>query len=197
VVEQISSAVTNPTLGNPVLPWTSETGPFRLDAQCLDGTDDLLIEVRGSIENQILRRRIIGECFAQLLRDPQTARMLGDAAMKNSPPVMGDDEETVQNSKRQSRHGKEIHRGNGFAMIVQKYRPSFCGLRASRRSPHPTQDSSLRNIEAKHRQLAVDAWSTPGRILSNHAEDELAKVPADTLSSPQWLDAARARSNML
>jgi hypothetical protein len=65
-------------------------------------------------------------------------------------------------------------------MIAQKGRPSLRRLRTPWRSPHPAQDGSLRNIEAKHGQLAVNAWSTPGRVLCYHAEDEFAQFDADT-----------------
>jgi hypothetical protein len=77
MVKQISSTASDPALGNTILPRTSETGSFRLDAQCLNGTDDALTEVRSPIEDQILRRRIVGECFAQLLRNPCATRMTG------------------------------------------------------------------------------------------------------------------------
>lgn len=119
----------------------------------------------------------------QLLRDPRTAWMLGDVAMQNLPPVMRNDEETVQHSKRQSRHSEEVHRGDGFPMVAEKIRPSLCRLRAPRRSAHPAQDGAFRNIESEHRQLAVDAWSTPRRILGNQAEDELTQFQADLFPS--------------
>ena len=46
MVKQIAAAVANPTLGNTVLPWTSETGPVWLNAKALHGVDDFLIEAR-------------------------------------------------------------------------------------------------------------------------------------------------------
>lgn len=79
MIEQVPTAAADPALCNTILPRAPEAGSFRLDAQCLDGTDDLLIEVRGSIEDQIPWGRIVGECFAQLLRDPDATRMAGDA----------------------------------------------------------------------------------------------------------------------
>jgi hypothetical protein len=93
--------------------------------------------------------------------------------MQNSPSVMGDDEEAVENAKGQRQHGEEIHPGNNLPMTTQKRGPSLCRLRTPRRFPHPTQDSSFRNIEAKHREFAVDAWRTPGWILGNHAKDQV------------------------
>jgi hypothetical protein len=85
MIEQVPAAVANPAFCNIVLPRTSETGPFRPNTQGLDGTDHLLIEVRGPVENQILRRSVIGECFPQLLHDPGAARMASDFPMQNSP----------------------------------------------------------------------------------------------------------------
>ena len=81
------------------------------------------------------------------------------------------------------RHGEEIHRGNGFTMIVQKRRPSLCRLGIPRGFPHPALHGSFRNVEAKHLQLAVNARRSPGRVLGDHTEDKLSQFPADTSSS--------------
>ena len=45
MIEQIPAAVANPALSNAVLPRTPEAGPFRLDTQSLDSTDDLFINL--------------------------------------------------------------------------------------------------------------------------------------------------------
>jgi hypothetical protein len=52
--------------------------------------------------------------------------MASDFTGQNLPPVMRYDEEAVQHSKGQRRHSKEVHRGDGFAMIAQKGRSSHC-----------------------------------------------------------------------
>jgi hypothetical protein len=44
------------------------------------------------------------------------------------------------------------------------------------------QNSSLREIEAKHFQLSMNAQCTPGRVLADHAKNEFAQFPADTFS---------------
>ena len=183
MIEQVAAATPDPPLRNAVLPRASEAGSFWLNAQGLDGSDDLLIEVRGSIEDQILRGRIVGKCFAQLLRNPHAARMAGEAPTQDASPVMRNDEEAVQHTKSQRRYGEEIHCGNRFPMIAQKGRPSLCRFRTPRRSSHPAQDRSFRNIEAKHDQLTVDTRSTPGSVLSNHAEDEFSQLRADLFTA--------------
>jgi hypothetical protein len=68
-------------------------------------------------------------------------------------------------------------------MIAQKGRPLLCRLGIPRRFSHPAQHSSLRNIKAKHFHLTVNSRCAPGRILRNHAEDEITQFPADAPSS--------------
>lgn len=95
LVEQIPPARANPSFGHAVLPRTSETGSFWFDAEALYRINDLFIEVRTAIEDQITWRRVIGECFAQLLNNPRASRVFGHIEMKDAPPVMGNDEEAV------------------------------------------------------------------------------------------------------
>jgi len=131
VVEQVSSAATNPSLSNAVLTRTSEAGPFGQNVEALHRVDHLFIEVRRAIEDQVIGDRIVWKGFAQLLDDPRAGRVLGDAAAQNSAPIMRDHEEAVQHAKGQRRHGKEIHRSNGFAVIAQKRRPTLCRLQTT------------------------------------------------------------------
>ena len=56
-------------------------------------------------------------------------------------------------------------------------------LRTPRRSPHPAQHCSLRKIEAKHFQFAVDARCTPCRIFRYHTKDQIAQFLADAFSA--------------
>ena len=178
-IEQVPAAVTDPALGNAVLPRTLKASPLRGDAQGFDRVDHLSIEVRRPIKDQIFRRGIVGECFSQLLYNPGSRRMSSDLPMQDSPPVMRDNKEAVQHTKCQCRHGEESHRSDGFSMIAQKGSPSFCRLGISRRFAHPAQHRSFRDFESEHLQFAVNARSAPSRVFSNHAEDELAKFRAD------------------
>src|SRR5580658_1569742 len=148
MVEQIAAAVANPTLGNTVLPWTSETGPLWLNAKALHGVDDFLIEARAAIKDQVARGRVIGKSFAKLLDNPGTVRMLGHGAVKDTPSIMRDDKEAVKHAERQRGHSKEIHRSDGFSMIAHKGGPSLCRFWIPRRFPHPAQHGPFRNVEA-------------------------------------------------
>ena len=109
--------------------------------------------------------------------------MASHLTLKNTPPVMRDDEKAVEHSEGQRRDGKEIHRGDGFPMIAKKGRPSPSRLSTPRRSPHPPRHGSLRKIEAKHFQFAVDARCAPRGIFLDHAKDQVAQFLANAFSA--------------
>ena len=150
MVEQISPATPNPALSNAILPWTLEAGSLGLDADALHRVDDFLIEVGAAIEDQVFGSRVVGECFAQLLNNPGAHRVLGHIAVEDSPPVMRNDEEAIENAKSQCRHGKEIHCGDGLTVIAQECRPPLCRLRISRSFSHPAQYGPLGDFKAEH-----------------------------------------------
>ena len=183
MIDQIATTIPDPALGDTVLPRAPETGSLWLDAKALHRVDHFFIKLRAAIEDQIARRRVVGKCLAQLLNNPSTARMLCNIAVEDSSPIMRNDKKAVENAEGQRRYGEEVHCGNSLAMIAQERRPAFCRLGIARRFSHPAQHGPLRNIEAKHLQLSVNARRAPGSVLGDHAEDEFAQFPAHALSS--------------
>ena len=183
MVKQISTASSDPTLCNTVLPRTSEAGSLELDSETPRSVDDFPIEVCAAIEDQVFRSRVIWECLAQLLNDPGAGRMPGHVEVQITPAVMSDDEEAILNTEVKCRHGDEVDGGNGFTMVTKERDPPLGRLWISRSLAHPTQHGPFRNAEAQHLQLAVNAKRTPSRVVSDHPEDEVAKFPADTFSS--------------
>ena len=183
MVEQISAAVPDPSLRNAVLPRASEAGLLGLDAEARHGVDHLRIEAGAVIEDQIARRGVVRERFPQLLSDPGARRMPGHVAVEDAPPIMRNDEKAVKNAEGERRHGEEVHRGNRFAMVVQKSYPSLCRLGIAGRFSHPAQHGSFRNIETKHLQLSVNPRRAPSGVVGDHAEDQLAQFFSHALSS--------------
>jgi hypothetical protein len=57
---------------------------------------------------------------------------------ENLPPVVADDEETVQDSKGERWDREEVHGCNGLAVVPEKRQPSLCGIWGSRDSPKPS-----------------------------------------------------------
>jgi len=45
--------------------------------------------------------------------------VLGHVAMQYAPPIMRDDEETIEDAESERRQGEEVHRRNRFAMIYR------------------------------------------------------------------------------
>jgi hypothetical protein len=72
------------------------------------------------------------------------------------------DEETVQDAEGDCWDREEVHRCNCFAVVAQECCPSPGGTGVSRRFPHPSQDSALRDVQPEHLQLTVDPWRAPG-----------------------------------
>jgi hypothetical protein len=138
MVQQIPAAVADPTLGNTILPRTSEAGSLGLNAEALNCFDHFATEVCTAIKDQVSGGSIEWECLAQLLNDPNAGWMFGRVAVDNPPPVMRNDEEAIQHAESQRRHGEEIHRCDGLTMVAQKRTPSFCRLGIARRLSHPT-----------------------------------------------------------
>src|SRR6266481_4414747 len=97
--------------------------------------------------------------------------MSSHVAVQNASAVMGNYEETIQGSKGEAWHSEEIHRSNGFTMILQEDSPTLGWFRLLWCTLHPTRDGSLGNLEAKLEQFTMDAWSAPSGILRNHAEN--------------------------
>jgi hypothetical protein len=60
--------------------------------------DHFAIEVRTAIKDQVPGRRVVRERFAQLLNDPSAGRVLGNIAVQDTPTVMRNDEEAVENA---------------------------------------------------------------------------------------------------
>jgi hypothetical protein len=93
---------------------------------------------------------------------------------------VADHEKTVEQSERNRRNRKEVHRGNRLTMIPQKCEPAFGGLGVSRCTLHPAGDGSLGDVKT---QLAVDARRSPSRVFGYHAPNELAKLLRDMFST--------------
>lgn len=72
---------------------------------------------------------------------------------------------------------------NISAVVLQECRPSLGWLGISRCSSHPPRHRSLRDIEAKYLELAVNPWRSPRTIFAHRTEDELAQLPVTAISS--------------
>ena len=99
--------------------------------------------------------------------------MLGDVEMQDTPAIMADDKEAVEDTKGDRGHGEEVHGRDRFPMIRKKRAPALGRLGISRRSLHPAGDGSLGKIKTEHEEFAMDARGAPHWVLNDHPEDQL------------------------
>jgi hypothetical protein len=189
VIKQVASATSHPALRNAVLPWTAVGRARGLASYIPHSRNHLGAELCVAVEEQESVRLFVGRGFSQLLRNPNRIGISRHIEMQDLTPVVADDEKTVQNAKRERWDSEEVHRRNGFAMVSEERQPSFQGIWISRSSSDRSRDTPFRDIETQLEQFAVNARSSPGRILGNHAEDHGANLFADTLPSSHSSDS--------
>jgi hypothetical protein len=127
------------------------------------------------------------KCFAQLLDDPTAGRMRGDVEVQDTTPVMVNDEKAVEQVESDGGDSKEVHGGNGFAMIVKTRKQKLRRFRISGCAAHPAGDRTLRYIEAEHEEFAVDARRTPGGIFNDHLKDQVTDFFGNSLPAAHWV----------
>src|ERR1039458_2907511 len=126
MIQEISTYTANPALRNSILPRTSECGTNRSAAHRLHGRDNISAKLRVAIEDQeALRLFAAFPSFMQLQRNPKRLWVTSHVVVKDSAPVMADDEEAVENPEGQCRHSEKIHGGNGLTMITKKSQPAL------------------------------------------------------------------------
>src|ERR1700757_5233014 len=103
--------------------------------------------------------------------------MTRNIAVQNPSSIMANNKEAVQQVEGDGRDREKIHGGDGLAMIPQKGEPAPPGVVASRSPAHPAGNAAFGNLEPEHDEFAMDARSTPGRILGHHSKDQIADLP--------------------
>ena len=92
--------------------------------------------------------------------------MPGDIEVEDAPTVVAEDEEAVQEVEGEWNR-EEVHGQDGFAMITKKGPLTLGGFRISGCASHPAGNGSFGNLKAAHATFAVNARSTPSRVLGN------------------------------
>ncbi len=150
MIDQVAVAAGDESFGNSILPGASNRDSNQGDAQTLRRLQDFIMERVLAIEDEKLWRGVVRKSIPQLLRYPCAAWILSDVAVKNATPMRSDHEKTIQHAEPERRHSEEVHRRNGFAVIVQKRSPSPCRLGISRGLSHPAQNCALGNLQPEH-----------------------------------------------
>src|SRR5215469_12160838 len=91
--------------------------------------------------------------------------MPGHIAMQNAPAIVADEEEAVKHREGDRGNGEEIHRSYSFPMVTKKGEPTLGSIRVPGHLFHPRGKRSFGNVKTAHEQFAMDAGSTPSRVV--------------------------------
>jgi hypothetical protein len=183
VIQKISPTTSYPSLCDSVLPGTFKRSSYRADPHRPNCCWDFRPILGIAIEDQELARRIIWERFSQLLNDPIACRVLSNIEVQYAATIMADDEKAVKNAESQPRNREEIHGGDRFSVIAEKCKPALGWFGIWMRPAHPPGYRSLGNPNAEHEKLPMNPRCSPGRILGDHFEDQIANVFRDSKSA--------------
>ena len=83
VVKDLAPATAHPPLRHTILPGRPWARSLGLQTRCPQETDDVSVELRVPVEDDVTVRHRLGESFPQLLHDPLRRRMWCDVEMHN------------------------------------------------------------------------------------------------------------------
>lgn len=135
MIQQISSATSDPTLCDSILPRASKGCSDSLWSDGRYSSADYVSELSVAIMNQISGALVVRKCFPQLLRDPESGWMSSGVAVQDSSSVMRNDKEAIEHTEGDRWDGEEIHRCDGFTVILRESLPASCRFRVLRSSP--------------------------------------------------------------
>ena len=121
--------------------------------------------------------------------------MFGHVAVENPSPVMRNDEVAVQHAEGQRRHGKEIHRGDGFTMVTQERSeismPSIFSSPCIRGAPQVAFSATMRKMSSRNSLLTHfrPAWT---RCRESQVQYSLNLVDASEQQSPAGQESTPA-----
>jgi hypothetical protein len=110
--------------------------------------------------------------------------------VQNPVPPVFDNEQTVQEPKRQCRDGKEVDSNDGLTMVREEGKPALAGIAAASKSSQVSGDRTFGHDKAELQQFAVNLRCSPGTIFSSQAANQASDLrrhfgpPATTLRSP-------------
>src|SRR5580704_18656284 len=149
-------------------------------------------ELRVSIEDQVLVVRAIWERFAKLLHHPIIGRVLSDIQVDDLSTIMPNQEQAVKNAEVCCDHREKIHPGDQLPVILQKDSPKLSSPVAAMQSHKVSRDRSLGNLEPQLQRLAVDARSSPGRVLARHGVEGSPNLGPGDRSANRFASGAKA-----
>jgi hypothetical protein len=191
VVEELSSNAPDPSLCDAILLRTPRCRPNGRHAARFEVRRDLSREGCVAIEDHVAHTMIERKRFANLLDYPRGAWRVDHIEVQDSSSAVLDREPYVQHSEGDRRDHEEVHRRDRVSVIAEECSPALDRVRLRWPSSQVPRDRALRDIEAQHPELSVDARSAPARVLGRHALDELPNRLLDPRLTGAWTAATR------
>jgi hypothetical protein len=135
VIEKLSATASDPAFRDSILPRARRAYLHAFYAVRPYHIGDLLAKLGITIQDRVAVRIGFRKGFSQLLQYPGPGWVFRDVEMENLASIVFDDEETIQDSKSEGRHGEEVHGRDDFAVIAQESSPEFPCLLGRRQAP--------------------------------------------------------------
>jgi len=156
------------------LPGRPRCAEHFLDAEFLDLLGEVVAEDAVAVPQEIAWRGIPRKGLPELLGGPFCGGVRRDAEVQDPAALVGQHQEHIQNLKPDRRHGEEVDRHHGLEVILQEGAP-----RLGRRLPvpgHVLADAGFPDVDTELEQFAVNAGSTPERVVPAHPANQVAAV---------------------
>jgi hypothetical protein len=155
-----------------VLPWRTRRCWSITNAHGSKSSDVDLTITPIPIPDQIAGSLFPAASFRDLICDPFCDRMRGDTNPQYLSSAVPHNQQAIEQTKRDCRHDKQIHRRDAVRMITQERLPP---LRWRASSPdHILGHARLPDIDAQLEQFTEDTRRSPWCVLNAHLEDQVA-----------------------
>ena len=139
------------------------------NAKRTNASDEYVAVTSIPIADQITRELLPTTGRRQLVGDPFRRWVCGNAEPEDLSPAVPHNQQSVEQSERDGRNDKQIHRGNAIGMIAQERLPAL--RRRTSPAHHILGDAGLPNVDAELEQFAMNARRTPQWVCSAHLLD--------------------------
>jgi len=147
---------------------------------------DIAIELRIAIQDDVAVRPCFGEGFTQLLDYPLRIWMSGHVEVQNLPSTVLDNEKAIEELESRRRHGEEVERSDYLAVIRQECQPLLAWISTSSNASEMPADACFRDDEAELLEFTVDLGRAPSRILLCQAANECTDFSSRFRSAASW-----------
>jgi len=119
MIQKISATASDPAFRDSILPRTCRTNACGFHAARCQHIGHLCAELAITIQDRVAARTRFRKCFPQLLRYPGAGWVFRDIEIKDPASIVFADEEAIQDSEPEGRHGKEVH-GHDDVPVIAK-----------------------------------------------------------------------------